>query len=102
MFTAIFLILFFGLWVICGSLVWLVVSVATRGEAGMLSLPLAMFAACVAGLLVPLLIRDDGIGLWLSPLAAIAAAGIVVGARLWARDALALERSISRDGEVDS
>lgn len=52
-FDALFLGLFVMGWVGAGTLAWLVGSVATRGNAGLGTLPLAAFAGVVGGLLVP-------------------------------------------------
>ena len=70
MFTAIFLGLIVAGWLFLGFLPWLAWSVATRGHAGLGMLPLCLLAGVVGGLAVPILVRDDGWGLWLSALAA--------------------------------
>ncbi len=85
MFTLIFLSLFLIAWAACGALVWLVASVATRGEAGLLTLPLGIASGPIGGLAVPLFIREDGIGIWLSMAAAVALPALVVGSRLFVR-----------------
>ena len=83
MFTAIFLSLIVGGWLVLGFLPWLAWSVATRGHAGLGMLPLCLFAAIVAGLAVPLLIRDDGLGVALSATAAgVASVGLLTARRL--------------------
>ena len=74
MYTAIFLCLIVAGWLFLGFLPWLAWSVATRGNAGLGMLPLGMFVAVVAGLAVPLLLRDDEWGLALSGGAAFGAA----------------------------
>ncbi len=73
MFTLIFVGLFVSAWLLVGLMPWLVVSVATRGNAGLGNLPLSMFAGLVGGLAVPVLGKDDLAGIWLS----MAAAAIV-------------------------
>jgi hypothetical protein len=63
LFDAIFLTTFVLGWLICGYLPWLVLSVATRGGAGLKYLPLCLFAGLVAGLSVPVLGFDGWWGL---------------------------------------
>ena len=66
LFNLIFLSLFAIGWLICAFLPWLILSVATRGRAGMAYLPLCLFAGVVAGIAVPVLGLDDGTGLIVS------------------------------------
>jgi hypothetical protein len=80
-FTLIFVSLFVISWLFLGFIPWLVLSVATRGNAGLVNLPLCLFAAVVAGLAVPLLGKNDFAGLWLSGLAAIVAPSLLLAAR---------------------
>lgn len=81
LFDAIFLSLFLSGWLFCGFIPWLVVSVATRGEAGLAYLPLSMFAGVVAGLAVPVLGADGWNGIWLSFVAACFVPGLLLAAR---------------------
>lgn len=81
MFAAIFISLFVAAWLILGFLPWLVLSVATRGNAGLGMLPLSMLAGLVAGLSVPLLGKDDGAGIWISLIAAFLAPCFLLAAR---------------------
>jgi hypothetical protein len=71
LFNAIFLTIFFAAWALCGFLPWFVLSVATRGNAGLRMLPLCVFAGIVAGPAVPLLGLDNGTGIWVSLVAAL-------------------------------
>lgn len=87
MFTAIFVAVFVGAWAICGAGAWLVAAVATRGNAGLGMLPVAMATGIVAGLAVPLLARDDGVGLAMSLAGAVAMPAALLGARFFARPA---------------
>ncbi len=66
LFSAIFITLYVLGWLALGFVPWLLLSVITRGNAGLRYLPLSLFAGVVGGLLVPVLIRDDGLGLILS------------------------------------
>lgn len=65
LFDAIFITLFVLGWLVLGFLPWFILSVATRGNAGMRYLLPSMSAGVVGGLAVPLF-RDDGLGLALS------------------------------------
>jgi hypothetical protein len=80
-FTFIFVSLFVLGWLLLGFIPWLTLSVATRGNAGLVNLPLCLLAAVVAGLAVPLLGKDDAQGLWMSALAALVAPGLLLAAR---------------------
>ena len=66
LYALIFISLFVAGWLACAYLPWLVLSVATRGNAGLRYLPLCLLAGVTAGLAVPLLGLDDATGLWLS------------------------------------
>lgn len=81
LFDAIFLGLFVSGWLICGFVPWLVLSVATQGNAGLIYLPLAMFAGVVGGLAVPVLGADGTDGIWLSFLVALLAPALLLAAR---------------------
>ena len=65
-FTIIFITLYVLGWLALGFAPWLVLSVITRGNAGLRYLPLCIGAGVAGGLAVPLLFRDDGLGLVLS------------------------------------
>jgi len=81
LFDLIFLGLFVAGWLICGGIPWLVLSVATRGHAGLQYLPLSMFAGIVAGLAVPLFGLDNATGLWVSFVAALVVPSLLLAAR---------------------
>lgn len=89
MFTLIFVSLFVAAWLLLGLAPWLVVSVATRGNAGLANLSLCMFAGLVGGLAVPLLGKDDLAGIWISMAAALVAPSFLLAARRWSVGALA-------------
>jgi hypothetical protein len=80
-FTLIFVSLFVAAWLFAGLIPWLVLSVATRGSAGLVNLPLCLFAGVVGGLAVPLLGKDDVAGIWLSVLAALVVPSLLLAAR---------------------
>ena len=65
LFDALFITLFVIGWLALGFLPWLVMSVATRGNAGIRYLLPSMAAGVVGGLAVSFA-RDDGLGLILS------------------------------------
>lgn len=98
MFTFIFLSLFTGAWALCGASAWLAASVATRGEAGLGMLPLAMGAGIIAGLAVPVLVRDDGLGLFLSLAAALALPAVFIASRLYARAGMRAQTLVKEPG----
>jgi hypothetical protein len=80
-FTAIFLALLIGGWVICAYLPWAVWSIATKGQAGVQYLPLCVFAGVVCALAVPVLGADGMTGFWVSfPVAGLASLGALVAA----------------------
>ena len=59
LFDTIFISLFVTGWLICGYVPWLAWSVATRGHAGLIYLPLCLFAGVVGGMAVPTLGLSD-------------------------------------------
>ena len=65
LFDAIFITLFVLGWLALGFVPWFILSVATRGNAGMRYLLPSMATGVIGGLAVPLF-RDDGLGLILS------------------------------------
>ncbi|MGD9933747.1 MAG: hypothetical protein AB7T37_08495 [Dehalococcoidia bacterium] len=81
LFELIFISLFVTGWVVCGYLPWFLLSVFTRGNAGLLYLPLSVFTGVVAGLAVPLLGPRDVLGLWLSMACAFIAPSILLALR---------------------
>lgn len=92
MFTLIFVGLFVAAWLFLGLVPWLAMSVATRGNAGLVNLPLSLFAGVVGGLAVPLLGKDDAAGIWLSMVAALAVPSVLLVARRLSLGALAQAR----------
>jgi hypothetical protein len=86
-FDAIFLGLLFAGWLICAYAPWVVVSVVTRGGAGLGYLPLCLLAGVVGALAVPLLGLDDATGLGLSFAVALLAPSALLAARWFARPA---------------
>lgn len=88
LFDIIFVSLFLAGWLFCAFLPWLAVSVATRGEAGLVNLPLCLFAGLVAALAVPLLIDDGWTGVWLSFGAALLVPSVLMALRRFAGEAL--------------
>ena len=81
LFTAIFLGALLVGWAVCAFLPWLVLSVATRGNAGLGNLPLSVFAGVVCALAVPVLGLTDVRGLWLSFAAAVLGPALLLLAR---------------------
>lgn len=87
-FDQIFLTLFLAGWALCGIPPWLVASVLTRGNAGLVFLPISMGVAVLCGLLIPFLGATGLGGIWLSFAAAIAGPSLLLGARRFAASAL--------------
>ena len=89
----IFVLLFFALWSLLGFLPWSFAAVIRRGRHVLLALPLALAAASLAGVLVPLLGPRDETGFLLSIATAFlggvlgTAAGITLAVRLSAPSA---------------
>lgn len=81
LFEAIFISIFVGAWLLCGFVPWLALSVATRGEAGLLNLLLCLFAAVVAGLAVPVAGANGRPGIWISLVAAVVIPSLLLGLR---------------------
>lgn len=71
LFDALFITFFVIGWLALGFVPWLVLSVATRGNAGMRYLLPSMAAGVIGGLVVSF-VRDDGLGLILSFVVALA------------------------------
>jgi hypothetical protein len=92
LFDLIFLSLFLLGWLSCAFVPWLVLSVATRGDAGLGYLPLCLFAGVVAAIAVPVLGVDDTRGLALSFVAALVAPVLLLGAARYSR---ATRRSVA-------
>lgn len=80
LFDALFITLFVIGWLALGFVPWLILSVATRGNAGMRYLLPSMAAGVIGGLAVPLF-RDDGLGLGLSFVVAFAFPTLLLTAR---------------------
>ena len=81
LFETIFVSIFVVAWLLCGFLPWLVLSVATKGEAGLASLPLCLFAAVVSGIAVPVMGANGGSGIWMSMVAAVAVPSLLLALR---------------------
>jgi len=101
-YTAIFLSIFVAGWLICAFVPWLVLSVLTRGDAGMAYLPLCLLAGVVAGFAVPILGLDDGTGLVLSFVAALVVPTLLLGISRFTRPALAEQRRAARNAKESS
>jgi len=81
LFDAIFLGLFVGGWVVAGGMPWLVLSITTRGRAGLQYLPLCMFTGIVAGLAVPIIGLNGRTGIWVSFISALVAPSLLLAGR---------------------
>jgi len=87
--------LFVVTWSAIGIVPWLVVSVATRGHAGMAMLPLCILAALAGGMLVPFVGFTDASGIWLSFAAALALSSVTMLARRFASPALGFDGTVA-------
>lgn len=92
LFDVIFVSLFVAGWLVCAFLPWLVVSVATRGNAGLANLPLCLFAGLVAALAVPMGFNGAG-GLRMSFGAAVVVPSLLLGVRRFSMSALPAHRA---------
>lgn len=99
LFDLIFVALFVSGWAVAGGLPWLVLSVATRGRAGLQYLPLCMFAGLVAGLAVPIFGLVHASGIWISFVAAVMAPALLLVARRFSLRALPRVRAGSASQE---
>ena len=85
-------LLYFVLWGFLGLLPWTLAAVARRGRAVLPALPIAVAAACLAGVLVPIVGERDATGFLISIATAFAggvagtAAGVALSVRLAAND----------------
>ena len=88
----IIVLLYFALWGFLGLLPWTLAAVARRGREVLPALPLALAAACLAGVLVPIIGARDATGFLVSIATAFAggvagtAAGVALSVRLAAND----------------
>ncbi|MGE5596159.1 MAG: hypothetical protein ACM3S1_09010 [Hyphomicrobiales bacterium] len=87
LFDAIFLGLFLAGWLICAYIPWVALSIATRGNAGIIYLPLCLLTGVVAALMVPILGFDGPGGLWSSFVAAFVAPALLLAARRYSLNA---------------
>lgn len=81
MFTLIFGGLFLAGWLLCAYVPWVVLSVTTRGGAGLAVLLLCLLAGVVGALAVPMVGFDGGGGLIASFAVAAAAPTLLLGVR---------------------
>jgi hypothetical protein len=100
-FDLIFLTLIIGGWLIAATFPWFVLSIATRGRAGLGMLPLCAFAGVVGAFAVPILGADDGNGLKLSFAVAIMVSTVLLALRRFSLGAPQSEarRRIAADRE---
>ena len=97
----VFILFFFVIWALLGLVPWALAAVLVRGRRALLALPMAVAAACLGGVAVPLLGLRDAMGLLISlPTAVVASAlGSVGGIRLAQRLGLAGEDRPPESGE---
>jgi hypothetical protein len=84
-----FVLFFVAVWCFLGLLAWCAAAILARGRGALPALPLALAAACVGGIVVPLIGLDDAPGFLLSLFTAFfagaagAVGGIALARRLW-------------------
>lgn len=66
LYTTIFVSIYVIGWLICAFIPWLVLSIATKGNAGLGMLPLCLFAGVIGALAVPVFGLTGVTGFWLS------------------------------------
>jgi anti-sigma factor RsiW len=98
-FTLIFLSLFLAAWLFLAFVPWLVLSVATRGNAGLANLPLCLFTGVVAALAVPVLGMDGLAGIWTSMVTAIVAPSLLLAVRRLSLNPVSQVRALPGEGE---
>ncbi|MBI5948369.1 MAG: hypothetical protein HY875_09545 [Chloroflexi bacterium] len=82
-FDAIALTLLLAGWAIAGAIPWLALSVATRGNAGLAFLPIAMITGVIGALVVPIVGATGATGLVVSfPVAFFASAALLAARKL--------------------
>jgi len=80
-FDALALTLLVAAWTVFGAIPWLVLSVVSRGNAGLAFLPAAMLTGVVGALVVPIVGATGLTGLFVSFPAALAASAALLAAR---------------------
>jgi hypothetical protein len=81
-----FILFFFLCWTIVGLVPWTVAAVASRGRGALVALPLALAAACAAGVFIPLIGLRDFTGFLISlAAAAVGGAAGAIGGIAFAR-----------------
>jgi len=86
---AAFVLFFFAVWCFVGFIPWAIAAVAARGRGALAALPIALAAACAAGVAIPLIGLDYFRGFLISLVVAFIAAavgsvaGIRIAQRLW-------------------
>ena len=84
-----FVLFFFAVWCFVGLIPWAIAAVVARGRGALAALPIALAAACAAGVAIPLIGLDNFRGLLISLVIAFIAAaigsvaGIRIAQRLW-------------------
>jgi len=92
-----FLLFFFAVWCFLGLTAWAVAAAIARGRGALPALPLALAAACAAGVAVPIAGQRDAAGFVLSLVTA--AVGGVAGSIAGIAFARRLERAKARPGK---
>lgn len=117
MFDVIFLTLFFLTWALLGGLVWLGGAVRRGAHGALWALPFGPLGGAAGGVLVPVLGLDNGVGVGVSMLGALAGAAVLTALayRVWddydlaarfrrlaARDPFRVPPALTGDGDTAS
>src|SRR5436190_86322 len=78
-----FVLFFFAVWCCVGLVPWAIAAVIARGRGALAALPVALAAACAAGVAVPLIGLDNFRGFLLSLVVAVVAAAFGSMAIRW-------------------
>jgi len=96
LFDAIFLTLFFLTWALLGGVAWLAWSLRRTAVGAIWALPVALLGGAGGGAAVPLAGLDDGLGIGVSMLAALAAGVVATWAAFATWDGYDLGRRFAR------
>jgi len=97
LFDLIFLGLFLLGWLLCAYVPWVTLSIATKGNAGMVLLPLCLFTGVVAAMAVPVMGFDGPNGLKASFVAAFLGSAAMLGIGRFARQGAGQEHFEAHD-----
>ena len=92
LFDAIFVVLFLAAWGVLGALGWIALSLRRRAVGAIFALPCALLGGMGGGAATPLLGLDDGVGIGVSMVTALAGGSALCGLAFWVWDLFELGR----------